>query len=56
MDFSQGSNLSRQLRCSRCRRAPGDDADYVTWRALTEGAVCPGCLTLLETDAARTTE
>jgi hypothetical protein len=50
---SQSSNLSSQIRCTRCRREPRDDADYVTWQALDEGAVCPGCLTLIETEAAR---
>jgi len=46
----QSSNLSRHVSCSRCRREPRDDADYVTWHALEGGTVCPGCLTLLETD------
>ena len=50
---SQSSNLSSQVRCSRCRREPRDDADYVTWEALEEGTVCPGCLTLTEAEAAR---
>lgn len=45
------SNLSNQVICSRCRRAPRDDADYVAWEALAEGAVCPGCLTMLEIEA-----
>jgi hypothetical protein len=44
----QSSNLSGQLRCSRCRREPRDDADYVTWHALEDGTACPGCLTMLE--------
>jgi hypothetical protein len=52
----QSSNLSGQVRCSRCRREPRNDADYVTWPALDEGAVCPGCLTLLEMDARRAGE
>jgi hypothetical protein len=52
----QSSHLSSQVRCSRCRREPRDDADYVTWHALDEGAVCPGCLTMLETDACRASE
>jgi hypothetical protein len=42
------SNLSNQVRCSRCQRAPRDDSDFVRWEALEEGAVCPGCLTMLE--------
>ena len=49
----EGSNLSNRVRCSRCLRAPRDDADFVGWEALDEGVVCPGCLTLLETDAHR---
>ncbi len=53
---SQSSNLSSQVRCSRCRREPRNDADYVAWHALDEGAVCPGCLTLLEEDAQRAAE
>jgi hypothetical protein len=52
----QSSNLSSQVRCSRCRREPRDDADYVTWHALDEGAVCPGCLTMLETEARQASE
>jgi hypothetical protein len=41
------------VRCSRCRRAPRDDADYVNWQSLDEGVVCPGCLTMLEEEAQR---
>jgi hypothetical protein len=52
----RGSNLSSQARCSRCRREPHDDTDYVTWHALDEGAVCPGCLMMLETEARRASE
>jgi hypothetical protein len=52
----QSSNLSSQVRCLRCRREPRDDADYVTWHALAEGSVCPGCLTMLETEARRASE
>jgi len=48
----ESSNLSNQVRCSRCRRAPRDDADYVSWEAFDEGAVCPGCLTMLEVEDA----
>jgi hypothetical protein len=47
---AQSSNLSSQVKCSRWRHEPCDDADYVTWHALDEGGVCPGCLTLLETE------
>lgn len=50
---SESSKLSRQITCSRCLRAPRDDADYVDWEALDEGAVCPGCLTMLEAEARR---
>lgn len=49
----ESSNLSHQVRCPRCVRAPRDDADYVDWAALDEGAVCPGCLTMLEMEARR---
>lgn len=49
----ESSNLSNQIRCPRCIRAPRDDADYVDWEALEEGAVCPGCLTMLEMEARR---
>ena len=51
----ESSKLSRQVRCSRCLRVPRDDADYVGWDALDEGAVCPGCLTMLEVEARRLT-
>lgn len=50
------SNLSNQVRCSRCRRAPRDDADYVAWEALDDGTVCPGCLTMLEEGARSASE
>lgn len=46
-----GSSLSNQVKCARCRRAPRDDADFVAWEALDDGVVCPGCLTMLEVDA-----
>jgi hypothetical protein len=49
----ESSNLSNQVRCPRCVRAPRDDADYVDWAALDEGAVCSGCLTMLEVEARR---
>ncbi len=52
----ESSNLSNQVRCSRCRRSPRDDADYIGWEALDEGAVCPGCLTMLEVEARRASE
>lgn len=51
----ESSKLSKQVRCSRCRRAPRDDADYVGWEPLDEGDVCPGCLTMLEVEARRAT-
>jgi hypothetical protein len=44
----EASDLSNQVRCARCRRAPRDDADFVGWEALDQGAVCPGCLTMHE--------
>jgi hypothetical protein len=43
-----GSRLSKQVTCVRCRRVPRDDADFVEWRKLDDGEVCPGCLTMLE--------
>ena len=49
----ESSNPSNQASCSRCRRTPRDDADYVAWAALDEGTVCPGCLTMLEVEARR---
>jgi hypothetical protein len=49
-------NLSSRVTCTRCLREPRDDADYVTWQALDEGTVCPGCLTMLESEASRTSE
>lgn len=49
----ESSNLSHDVRCSRCRREPRDDSDYVTWQALGDDTVCPGCLTLLEADEHR---
>jgi len=50
------SNLSSRVTCARCRREPRDDADYVTWHALDEGTVCPGCLTMLEAESHRASE
>jgi hypothetical protein len=49
----EGPYLSNQVRCSRCQRAPRDEADYIGWEALDEVAVCPGCLTMLEMEARR---
>lgn len=49
----ESSSLSHQIRCSRCRRALRDDVDYVGCEAFDEGAVCPGCLTMLEVEARR---
>jgi hypothetical protein len=37
----EASNLSNQVRCSPCQRAPRDDADYVGWEALEEGRRFP---------------
>jgi hypothetical protein len=50
------SHLSHQVKCSRCRREPRNDADYVAWDAHDKGPVCPGCLTMLETEARGTHE
>lgn len=51
----ENSDLSSQVQCARCRRSPRDDADYVSWCALDDGSVCPGCLTMLETETHRET-
>ncbi|HEY6960883.1 MAG TPA: hypothetical protein VI408_03240 [Gaiellaceae bacterium] len=47
----ESSNPSYQVTCSRCRRVPRDDDDYVGWEAIDDEAVCPGCLTMLEIEA-----
>jgi hypothetical protein len=52
----QSSNLSSLVTCTRCRRPPRDDTDFVEWEKLDEGAVCPGCLTMLEQEARRAGE
>jgi len=56
MDEQGGSRLSNGAKCTRCQRAPRDDGDFVSWEQLDEGEVCPGCLTMLETQARRTAE
>lgn len=48
-----GSDLSNQVGCARCMRAPRDDADLEQWEELDAGEVCPGCLTMLEVDTRR---
>ena len=45
----QSLSLSSPVSCSRCRSEFRDDAVYVTWFAVDERTICPGCLTLLET-------
>lgn len=52
----EGSRLSKQVTCARCRRAPRDDSDFVEWEKLEDGEVCPGCLTMLEAQASRAAE
>ena len=36
--------------CSRCARFVRDADDHTTWVTIDDEEVCPGCLTLLETD------
>jgi len=36
--------------CSRCARFERDADDRTTWVTIDDEEVCPGCLTLLETD------
>jgi hypothetical protein len=36
--------------CSRCARSARDADDLTTWVTIEDEEVCPGCLTLLETD------
>jgi hypothetical protein len=36
--------------CSRCARSARDPDDRSTWVTIDDEEVCPGCLTLLETD------
>jgi hypothetical protein len=36
--------------CSRCARFARDSDDRSTWVTIEDEEVCPGCLTLLETD------
>jgi len=52
----QGSTLSNQAKCARCRRSPRDDVDFVDWEQIDDAEVCPGCLTMLEVQARRTAE
>lgn len=50
---SDSSDLPGWDVCTRCRREPRDEADYETWHTFDEGAVCAGCLTMLEAAASR---
>jgi hypothetical protein len=56
-DRAWRSRAPPTLRLARSRQrwsgVTWQRADYVTWHALDEGAVCPGFLTLLEMDARR---
>jgi hypothetical protein len=36
--------------CARCARSARDAEDRSTWVTIEDEEVCPGCLTLLETD------
>jgi len=36
--------------CARCARSARDADDRSTWVTIEDEEVCPGCLTLLETD------
>jgi hypothetical protein len=36
--------------CARCARSSRDAEDRSTWVTIEDEEVCPGCLTLLETD------
>jgi hypothetical protein len=36
--------------CSRCARSARDSDDRTSWVTIDDEEVCPGCLTLLETD------
>jgi hypothetical protein len=36
--------------CSRCARSARDAEDGTAWVTIDDEEVCPGCLTLLETD------
>jgi hypothetical protein len=47
------TDLSKTAACARCRRAPRDEDDLAAWELIEDDFVCPGCLTLLETDAHR---
>jgi hypothetical protein len=36
--------------CARCARSARDSDDRSNWVTIEDEEVCPGCLTLLETD------
>ena len=44
------------VTCERCARPPRDPDDRASWAKIDAADVCPGCLTLAESDALRRTE
>ena len=44
---------SELVTCERCARLPRDPDDRASWTTIDAAEVCPGCLTLTESDALR---
>jgi hypothetical protein len=40
-------------RCSRCARSPRSAEDRLAWATIDDADVCPGCLTLVDTERIR---
>jgi hypothetical protein len=41
------------LRCARCTRAPRDADDRTAWVVIDDETVCPGCLTMSDSERLR---
>jgi hypothetical protein len=44
------------VTCARCARQPRDPDDRASWATIDDAEVCPGCLTLTESEAHRAAE
>lgn len=44
------------MTCARCARCARDADDRATWATIEDESVCPGCLTLMESEAHRSAD
>jgi hypothetical protein len=53
MDEAQPDAAAAPLRCARCVRTPRDADDRLAWVTIDDHTVCPGCLTLSDSERLR---